>query len=280
MPLFKKKNDKKKKKSIPNAKIIKAIKDQEYVDLGEPFGESARRYLAYKITKLIDAREISGTVITPEGVYVSSSATEIRDMVKLIKAKGIIDFEQIASENNWHLPTVRLIANNRLSLLKRKDGKYITQETASKMVYRKANQGVDITVQDIAKELELEERIVEEMLLKLLNSGEIKGYFIKSTKKFLPEGLLEESIKELIEDLEADNAQKITFSEIAEEYNIADEEVYNLLLKLHKKGDIDVQLNLGQRICYLRENIEREEIEERIPEEERKLEIEDLTQKD
>ena len=66
-----KKDDKKKKKSIPKKDIIKLVKDVEYLDLGEPHGESARRYLAFQLSKLIDREEISGTVITPEGVYIS-----------------------------------------------------------------------------------------------------------------------------------------------------------------------------------------------------------------
>ena len=70
-----KKNPEKKKKSIPKDKIIKMVKDQEYVDLGEPFGESARRYLAFQLTKLIDKREITGTVITPEGVFISLTSS-------------------------------------------------------------------------------------------------------------------------------------------------------------------------------------------------------------
>ncbi|MHA1826631.1 MAG: hypothetical protein ACTSUA_08225, partial [Candidatus Heimdallarchaeota archaeon] len=87
--VFKKKEKKQKKKTIPKKEILKAIKDKEYLDLGEPFGESARRYLAYQLMKMIDNQEITGTVITPEGVFLALTSSEVRNIVKFINAKGI-----------------------------------------------------------------------------------------------------------------------------------------------------------------------------------------------
>ncbi|MHA1366518.1 MAG: hypothetical protein ACTSP5_08940, partial [Candidatus Heimdallarchaeota archaeon] len=75
-----KNKDKKKKKTIPRDKILKAIKGQQFVDLGEPFDESARQYLAFQLTKLIDQEVITGSVITPEGVYLAYTATEVKDI--------------------------------------------------------------------------------------------------------------------------------------------------------------------------------------------------------
>ncbi|MBK5113749.1 MAG: hypothetical protein KGD59_05360 [Candidatus Heimdallarchaeota archaeon] len=274
------KNEKKKKKSIPKKDILKAIKDVEYLDLGEPFGESARRYLSFQLSKYIDKEEISGSVITPEGVYISLTATEVKDIVRLIKAKGICELEALAEENKWPEKTVSLIAQNRVNLLYRKDGKVITRETAMDLLYQKILEGLDLDIYEIADELELKRSITRDLLMTMINEGRIEGYYIKSTHKFLPIELLEESIKELIEDFEMKNVKEVKFSEIAEEYSIGEEEVYNILLKLYNVGDIEVQLNLGQKLCLIKDNLESEDWEERIPEEEKKLDIEDLTQKD
>lgn len=270
----------KKKKSIPKKDILKAIKDIEYLDLGDPFGESARRYLSFQISKFIDKEEVSGSVITPEGVYISLTATEVKDIVRLIKAKGIFEIEAVAQENKWPVETVKLIAQNRVNLLHRKDGKAITRETALELLHQQIIQGLDLDIYEIADELELKRSITRDLLLTLINEGKIEGFYIKSSHKFLPIELLEESIKELIEDFEMKNVTEVKFSEIAEEYGIGEEEVYNILLKLYNVGDIDVQLNLGQKLCLIKDNLEREEWDERIPEEDKKLEIEDLTQKD
>ena len=278
--MFKKNKQEKKKKSIPKKDILKTIKDKEYLDLGEPFGESARRYLAFQLTKMIDQREISGTVITPEGVYISLSNTEVKDIVRLIKAKGIASLEEIAEENKWNLDSVRLIANSRINILTRKDNKIITRDSAKDILYQKIIQGADVDIYEIADELELARSATKELLDSLLEDGKVVGYYIKSTHKFLPQEMLEESLKELIEELEFKKKTEITFREIADDYSISEEQVYNILLKLYNSDEIDVQLNLGQKICYLKANIEEEEFEERLPEEERKLDIEDLTQKD
>ncbi len=274
------KKDKKKKRSIPKKEILKVIKDVDYLDLGDPFGESARRYLSFQISKFIDKEEVSGSVITPEGVYISLTATEVKDIVRLIKAKGIFEIEAVAMENKWPVETVKLIAQNRVNLLHRKDGKAITRETALELLYQQIIQGLDSDIYEIADELELKRSITRDLLLSLINEGKIEGYYIKSSHKFLPIELLEESIKELIEDFEMKNVSEVKFSEIAEEYGIGEEEVYNILLKLYNIGDIDVQLNLGKKLCFIKDNLEREEWDERIPEEDKKLEIEDLTQKD
>ncbi|MHA1837450.1 MAG: hypothetical protein ACTSVH_05725, partial [Candidatus Heimdallarchaeota archaeon] len=125
-----KNKDKKKKKTIPRDKILKTIKGQQFVDLGEPFDESARQYLAFQLTKLIDQEVITGSVITPEGVYLAYTATEVKDIAKLIKAKGICVLKEVAQENNWDYDSVYLIAKNRLTLLNRKDKKVITRESA------------------------------------------------------------------------------------------------------------------------------------------------------
>ena len=140
------KNEKKKKKSIPKKDILKAIKDVEYLDLGDPFGESARRYLSFQLSKYIDNEEISGSVITPEGVYISLTATEVKDIVRLIKAKGICELETLAEENKWPEKTVKLIAQNRVNLLYRKDGKVITRETAMDLLYQKILEGLDLDI--------------------------------------------------------------------------------------------------------------------------------------
>ncbi|NHJ31680.1 MAG: hypothetical protein FK732_02350 [Asgard group archaeon] len=274
------KKDKKKKRSIPKKDILKTIKDVEYLDLGDPYGESARRYLSFQISKFIDNEEVSGSVITPEGVYISLTATEVKDIVRLIKAKGICDLETVALENKWPKETVKLIAQNRVNLLYRKDGKAITRETALDLLYQQLIQGLDLDIYEIADELELKRAITRDLLMTLINEGRIECYYIKSSHKFLPIELLEESIKELIEDFEMKNVTEVKFSEIADEYGIGEEEVYNILLKLYNVGDIDVQLNLGQKMCLIKDNLEKEEWDERIPEEDKKLEIEDLTQKD
>ncbi|NHK32364.1 MAG: hypothetical protein FK730_13505 [Asgard group archaeon] len=274
-----KKKNKKKKKSIQTKDILKAIKDVEYLDLGEPFGESARRFLAYKISKMIDNEEVSGSVITPEGVYISLTSKEVKDVVNLIKAKGISELDSLAEENNWRKEVVQLIAKNRVNLLYRKDGKVITRKTAMDLLIQQVNQSIDVELKGIAEELQLKLSIVKELLRVLMEDGKIDGYFIKSTDKFLPKELLEESIKEMIEDLEMQKIVEVTFSDIANEYGISDDEVYNILLKLYNVGDIEVQLNLGQRVCIIKENVEKEKWEDKIPEEEKKLDIEDLTKK-
>ncbi|NHJ40027.1 MAG: hypothetical protein FK731_08340 [Asgard group archaeon] len=268
-----------KKKSIQSKDILKVIKDVEYLDLGVPFGESARRFLTYKIGKMIDKNEISGSVIIPEGVYISLSSKEVKDVVNLINAKGICELDLIAEENNWNKKAVKLIASNRINLIHRNDGKVITHKTAKDLLIQQVNQSVDVDLKEISEELQLKLQIVKDLLKALMEDGKIDGYFIKSTDKFLPKELLEESIKEMIEDLEMQKVVEVTFSNIASEYGITDDEVYNILLKLYNVGDIDVQLNLGQRICIIKENIKEEKWEEKIPEEERKLDIEDLTQK-
>ena len=275
-----KKKDKKKKKSIPKKDILKAIKDVEYLDLGDPFEESARRYLAFQISKMIDNNEVTGSVITPEGVYISLTSSEVKDVVRLIKAKGICDLEAIADENKWNVDAVKLIAHNRINMLPRKDGKVITRKTALDLLFEQVNLSVEVDIHEVADELELKRSIAKDLLMSLIADKRVDGYYIKSAHKFIPIGLLEESIKEMIEDLEMKNVIEISFSEIAEEYGITEDQVYDVLLKLYNVGDIDVQLNLGQKICVLVENIQREKIVERIPEEEKKLEIEDLTKKD
>ncbi|TET27825.1 MAG: hypothetical protein E3J70_11150 [Candidatus Heimdallarchaeota archaeon] len=276
----KKDKEKKKKRSIPKKEILKVIKDVEYLDLGDPFGESARRYLSFQISKFIDNEEVSGSVITPEGVYISLTATEVKDIVRLIKAKGICELESLALENKWPIETVKLIAQNRVNLLYRKDGKVITREAALDLLYQQIIQGLDLDIYEIADELELKRSITRDLLMALINEGRIEGYYIKSSHKFLPIELLEESIKEMIEDYEMKNVSEVKFNEFADEYSIGEEEVYNILLKLYNVGDIDVQLNLGQKMCFIKDNLDREEWDERIPDDEKKLEIEDLTQKD
>lgn len=275
----KKKSQEKKKKSISKDKIIKMVKDQEYIDLGEPYGESARRYLAFQLTKLIDKREITGTVITPEGVFISLTSSEVKDIVRLIKAKGICNLEELAEENKWNPKVVRLVAKSRINLIQRKDDKVITRDSAKDILYQRVVQGVDVDIFELAEELQLRKSISRELLQSLIDDGKIEGVYVKSSHKFLPMELLEESISELIEDLEMQKVSTVTFAAIAENYSISDEQVYNILLKLHNVGDIDVQLNMGQKICLIKENIETEKIIEKIPEEERKLDIEDLTQK-
>ncbi|MHA1463390.1 MAG: hypothetical protein ACTSQ0_10010 [Candidatus Heimdallarchaeota archaeon] len=274
-----KKNPEKKKKSIPKDKIIKMVKDQEYIDLGEPFGESARRYLSFQLSKLIDKREISGTVITPEGVYISLTGSEVKDIVRLIKAKGICNLEELAEDNKWNSKVVALIAKSRINLIQRKDDKIITRDSAKDILYQSVIQGVDVDIYEIAEELQLKKSITRELLQTLIDDGKIEGVYVRSSHKFLPMELLEESILELIENLESQKVSQVTFGAIAEDYSISDDQVYNILLKLYNVGDIDVQLNLGQKICLIKENIETEKIIERIPEDERKLDIEDLTQK-
>lgn len=279
--MFKKdKNEEKRKKSIPKKDILKTIKDKEYLDLGEPFGESARRYLAFQLTKMIDQREITGTVVTPEGVYISLSNTEVKDIVRLIKAKGICILEEISQQNKWNIKTVNLIANSRINILQRNDGKIITRDAAKDILYQKLIQGVDVDIHEVADELELKKSITKELLDNLIAEGKIEGLYIKSSHKFLPMEMLEESIKELIEELEFKKQTEIRFIDIAEDYGVSEEQVYNILLKLYNIGDIDVQLNLGQKICFIKSNIEDEEYTERIPDEDKKLEIEDMTKKD
>jgi len=277
--VFKKKDKKSKKKTIPKKDILKVIKDKEYLDLGDPFGESARRYLAYQLMKMIDNQEITGTVITPEGVYLSLTSTEVKNIVKFINAKGICDLTEIAQENNWNPDVVKLIAKNRINLLYRKDNKVITRKTALDLLAEKLNQNVTVSLTDIADEMQLKKSIIKELFESLLEDQRIEGYLIKATNEFLPFELLEESIKEDIEDYEMNNVVELTFAKIAEKYGITEEHVYNILLSLYNKGEIEVQLNLGQRTCLLKENVKPETWKERIPEEEKKLEIEDLTQK-
>ncbi|HUT81828.1 MAG TPA: hypothetical protein VMZ29_11550 [Candidatus Bathyarchaeia archaeon] len=278
---FLKKNKKEdtKKKTIPKKDILKAIKDVEYLDLGEPFGENARRYLAFQLSKMIDNEEISGTVITPEGVYISLNSKEVKDVMRLINAKGICDLTVLAQENKWNNDVVKLIAKNRINLIERKDGKVITRNTALDAVYQLANQNIEIDLADVAEELQLKKAITRELIDSLVADKKIDGYFIKSKSKFLPIDLLEESIKEKIEDYEMQRIIEVTFSDIAEDYGITEDQVYNVLLKLFNAGDIDVQLILAKRLCLLKENIKEEKWEEKIPEEEKKLEIEDLTKK-
>ncbi len=274
------KKDKKKKKSIPKKDILKAIKDVEYLDLGNPFEESARRYLAFQISKMIDNNEVTGSVIIPEGVYISLISSEVKDIVRLIKAKGICDLDKIAQENNWNADVIKLIASNRINMFSRKDGKMITRKTALDLLFQQVNLSVEVDLHEVADELELKRSVTKDLLMSLIADGKVEGYYIKSLHTFLPIDMLEESIKEMIEELEMKKVVEITFNEIAEEYGITDEQVYNILLKLYNIGDIDVQLNLGQKICIIKENIQREKIVERIPEEEKKLKIEDLTEKD
>ncbi len=277
--VFKKKEKKQKKKTIPKKEILKAIKDKEYLDLGEPFGESARRYLAYQLMKMIDNQEITGTVITPEGVFLALTSSEVRNIVKFINAKGICNLDEVATENKWDPKTVKLIANNRINLLHRKDNKIITRKTALDLLAEKLNQNVTVDLNKVAEEMQLKKNIILELFDTLLEEKRIEGYLIKSSNKFLPLDLLEESIKEQIENYEMNNVVEVKFSEIAEEFGITEEHVYNILLSLYNKGDIDVQLNLGLRTCVIKENIKPETWKERIPEEEKKLDIEDLTQK-
>ena len=274
-----KNKDQKKKKTIPRDKILKAVKDQQFVDLGEPFGESARRYLAFQLTKMIDQEVITGSVITPEGVYLSLTATEVKDIAKLIKAKGICILKDVAQENNWDYDSVYLIANNRLNLLKRKDKKIIIREAALDLVLQQINAGKDVNLNEIAEELSLDITVIEELLTKLLEDQKVDGVLIKSTNTFLPMDMLEETIKEKVEDFEMKDVIEVKFVTLAEEYNISEKEVYNILLKLYNVGDIDVQLNLGQKTCFIKANIIKETIIERIPDKEKKLDIEDLTEK-
>jgi len=279
MNSLKKNKQEKKKKSIPKKDILKTVKDVEYLDLGDPFGESARRYLALKLSKMIDAEELSGTVIVPEGVYISMTSTEVKDVVKLITAKGISDLEAIAEENKWNTATVKLIATNRINLYQRKDGKVITRKTALDLLLQQVNQSIEIDLSEVAEEMQLKKSTTKELLGVLLEDGKVEGYFIKSSNKFLPIDLLEESIKEQIEDFESKKIVEVTFSKIAGEYGISEDEVYNVLLKLYNAGEIDVQLILGKKLCLLKENVEDDFWDEKIPEEDRKLEIEDLTDK-
>ncbi|MHA1739304.1 MAG: hypothetical protein ACTSXA_09275 [Candidatus Heimdallarchaeota archaeon] len=274
-----KNKDKKKKKTIPRDKILKAIKGQQFVDLGEPFDESARQYLAFQLTKLIDQEVITGSVITPEGVYLAYTATEVKDIAKLIKAKGICVLKEVAQENNWDYDSVYLIAKNRLTLLNRKDKKVITRESALDLVFQEIISGKDVSLNDVAEELSLEITIIEELLNKLIEDQKVDGVLIKSTNTFLPMEMLEESIKEKMEDFEMADVVEVKFSTLAEEYGISEKEVYNILLKLYNVGDIDVQLNLGQKTCFVKANITRDTIVDRIPDEEKKLDIEDLTEK-
>ncbi|MBN1329382.1 MAG: hypothetical protein JXA54_07905 [Candidatus Heimdallarchaeota archaeon] len=277
--LKKNKKEDTKKKTIPKKDILKAIKDVEYLDLGEPFGENARRYLAFQLSKMIDNEEIIGTVITPEGVYISLTSKEVKDVIRLINAKGICDLTILAQENKWNVIVVKLIAKNRISLIDRKDGKVITRNAASDAVYQLVNRNIEIDLTEVADELQLKKSITRELLDSLIADKKIDGYFIKSTNKFLPIDLLEESIKEKIEDYEKQRVVEVPFSEIADEYSISEEQVYNILLKLFNAGDIDVQLVLAKRLCLIKGNIKEEKWEEKIPEEQRKLEIEDLTKK-
>ena len=274
-----KNKDKKKKKTIPRDKILKAIKGQQFVDLGEPFGESARQYLAFQLTKLIDQEVITGSVITPEGVYLAYTATEVKDIAKLIKAKGICVLKEVAQENNWDYDSVYLIAKNRLTLLNRKDKKVITRESALDLVFQEIISGKDVSLNDVAEALSLEITIIEELLSKLIEDQKVDGVLIKSSNTFLPMEMLEESIKEKMEDLEMADVVEVKFSTLAEEYGISEKEVYNILLKLYNVGDIDVQLNLGQKTCFIKANITRDTIIDRVPDEEKKLDIEDLTEK-
>lgn len=274
-----KNKDEKKKKTIPRDKILKAVKGQQFVDLGEPFGESARQYLSFQLTKLIDQEIITGSVITPEGVYLAYTATEVKDIAKLIKAKGICILKEVAHENNWDYDSVYLIAKNRLNLLNRKDKKVIIRETALDLVLEQINAGKDVNLNEVAEELSLDITIIEELLTKLIADKKVEGVMIKSTNTFLPMEMLEETIKEKMEDLEMEDVVEVKFSTLAEEYNISEKEIYNILLKLYNVGDIDVQLNLGQKTCVIKANITRETIVDRVPDEEKKLDIEDLTEK-
>ncbi|MFW9924071.1 MAG: hypothetical protein ACFFDW_12365 [Candidatus Thorarchaeota archaeon] len=277
MPLFQK--DDKKKKTIPKDKILKAVKGQSYVDLGEPFGENARRYLSYQIMKMIEQKELTGTVVTPEGIYISLSNKEVKDIIRLINAKGLCSLNELAIENKWDIATVNLIANTRVELFSRSDGKVITRDAAKEILYQKILQGTDVDIQEVADEILIKRSLVKDLLDTLIADKKIDGFYIKSSHKFIPMEMLEESIKEFIEDLEMKKIQEVTFATIAEEYSITEEAVYNLLLKLYNKGDIDVQLNLGQKRCLLKSNIQATKFKERIPDEEKKLDIEDLSQK-
>jgi len=277
MPLFKKEKDK--KKSIPKDKILKVIKGIDYLDLGEPFGENARRYLTFQLGKMIDNNEIKGTVIIPEGVYISLSSSQVKNIINLITAKGICDLNTVAIENKWNVDIVKLIAKNRINLLYRKDSKVIVRKTASDLLLQKINQLADVDIVKIADEMQLQKQTIKDLLMALIADGKVEGFYVKSTSKFLHVNMLEESLKELISESEKKKLAEIKFSEIAEEYSITEEQAYNILLKLYNSGEIDVQLNLGKKTCVLKGNIKVQQFKEKIPEEERKLEIEDLTQK-
>ena len=132
---------------------------------------------------------------------------------------------------------------------------------------------------DVAEELSLEINIIEELLNKLIEDQKVDGVLIKSTNTFLPMEMLEESIKEKMEDYEMADVVEVKFNTLAEEYGISEKEVYNILLKLYNVGDIDVQLNLWQKTCFIKANITRDTIIDRVPDEEKKLDIEDLTEK-
>ncbi|MHA1838034.1 MAG: hypothetical protein ACTSVH_08720, partial [Candidatus Heimdallarchaeota archaeon] len=187
--------------------------------------------------------------------------------------------KEVAQENNWDYDSVYLIAKNRLTLLNRKDKKVITRESALDLVFQEIISGKDVSLNDVAEELSLEITIIEELLNKLIEDQKVDGVLIKSTNTFLPMEMLEESIKEKMEDFEMADVVEVKFSTLAEEYGISEKEVYNILLKLYNVGDIDVQLNLGQKTCFVKANITRDTIVDRIPDEEKKLDIEDLTEK-
>ncbi|MBD3192537.1 MAG: hypothetical protein GF308_17995 [Candidatus Heimdallarchaeota archaeon] len=277
MLLFRRKS---KKKSIPKKKILKALNDKEYVDLGEPFGEEARRYLAYRIKKMLEKGELKGTLILPEAIFLSLTSSEVKDIVSLIEAKGICDLEEIAENNGWKSSTVKIIAKSRINLFPRSDGQIITQKTTRNTIYQKVRLGDKVSLEELSEELQLSTSIVKDILLSLMNEEKIQGVFIESSEIFVPNDLLEETIKEQIETYEEEKIKEISFQEIAEKYNISDQEVYNILRKLQRSGDLDIQLDLGRKICILKENVEREVFTERIPKEEKKLEIEDLTEKE
>lgn len=277
MPLFRRKS---KKKSIPKKKILKAINDKEYVNLGEPFGEKARRYLAYRIKKMLEKGEIKGTLILPEAIFLSLTSSEVKDIVSLIEAKGICDLDEVAENNGWESNTVKIIAKSRINLYPRSDGQIITQKTTRNAIYQKISQGTKVSLEELSEELQLSTSIIKEILLSFMNEEKVQGVYIESSETFLPYDLLEESIKERIEKYEEEKVEEISFQKIAEEYNISDQQVYNILRKLQRVGELNIQLNLGRKLCILKTNIKQEVFTERIPEEEKKLEIEDLTKKE
>lgn len=277
MPLFNRR--KKKKKSIPEKKILKALEDKEVVDLGKPFGEKARRYLVYKINKMIHEKKLQGTFITPQGIYMNITGTEVKDIIALIKAKGICNLNEIASENNWSPVIVKVIAKYRLNLYQREDKSVITHKTALNLVEREILQGEKVDLTELAKELLLSEEIILELIKQLQNDESINGIIKPEEKVFIPMSLLEDSIIDYLDDLVGKKVQEVEFTTIAEEFEITNDTVYNLLLKLRKEEDLNLQLNLGKRICILKDNVKIRKFEKKIPEEEKKLEIEDLTKK-
>jgi hypothetical protein len=279
MPLFRsRKKRSKKKKSISKKDILKVIENKEFVDLGTPFGESARRYLAYKLSQMIDDREVQGSVITPEGVYVSMSATTIRDIVKLIKAKGICNLKKIARQNKWHLRSVKLIAQNRINTYDRTDKTIITQRTAKDLLQQQLIQEEETTIEELADTLKLPEEVIGNLLKSIMQEEEINGIYLPEAKKIITVENIKKSFKDKIEKSEEEGKEELSFEEISGEYNLPNEQIYEYLQDLQQQGEIDIRINLGKRICILRSNVELI-FQERIPEEEKKLEIEDLTKK-